>query len=195
MTVRINVQPLRGKWQYGWALDLHTVSSTPLPDGSFETQRTEIGELLFQLKYRHDRSKIEPIADVAAQFLRSRWILPNLVAIIPVPPSNMTRPFQPVRELAVLIGDKIGVPVLLDYLVKDKPTEALKDIEDPISRRQQLQGAFRVKDMSLAGKWVLVFDDLFRSGETLTAITDVLYSQGKVTRVYVLTITKTRTMR
>jgi len=195
MTIQINVQWLSGNWRYGWALDLHTVSSTPLPDGGFETQRTEVGELLYQLKYCLDRSKVEPIAEVAAAFLRSRMVLPYLAAIIPVPPSDTNRPFQPVQELAVRIGQKINLPVRLDYLVKVKLTEALKGIEDSASRKQQLQGAFKVQDLSLAGKYVLVFDDLFRSGETLKAITEVLYVQGKVARVYVLTITKTRTRR
>jgi len=195
MTIQINVQWLSGNWRYGWALDLHTVSSTPLPEGGFETQRTEVGELLYQLKYCLDRSKVEPIAEVAAAFLRSRMVLPYLAAIIPVPPSDTNRPFQPVQELAVRIGQKINLPVRLDYLVKVKLTEALKGIEDSASRKQQLQGAFKVQDLSLAGKYVLVFDDLFRSGETLKAITEVLYVQGKVARVYVLTITKTRTRR
>jgi len=122
-------------------------------------------------------------------------VLPYLAAIIPVPPSDTNRPFQPVQELAVRIGQKINLPVRLDYLVKVKLTEALKGIEDSASRKQQLQGAFKVQDLSLAGKYVLVFDDLFRSGETLKAITEVLYVQGKVARVYVLTITKTRTRR
>jgi predicted amidophosphoribosyltransferase len=195
MTIQINVQWLSGNWRYGWALDLHTVSSTPLPEGGFETQRTEVGELLYQLKYCLDRSKVEPIAEAAAAFLRSRMVLPYLAAIIPVPPSDTNRPFQPVQELAVRIGQKINLPVRLDYLVKVKLTEALKGIEDSASRKQQLQGAFKVQDLSLAGKYVLVFDDLFRSGETLKAITEVLYAQGKVARVYVLTITKTRTRR
>ena len=42
------------------------------------------------------------------------------------------------------------------------------------------------------GKNVLLFDDLFRSGATMNAITDVLLNQGQVTSVSVLTITKTR---
>ncbi len=195
MTIQINEQWLSGNWRYGWALDVHTVSSTPLPDGGFETKRTEIGELLYQLKYHLDRSKVEPIAEAAANFLKSRLVLPYLAAIIPVPPSDTDRPFQPVQELAIRIGQKINLPILLDYLVKVKPTKALKSIEDSVSRKRQLQGAFKVADLSLAGKYVLVFDDLFRSGETLRAITEVLYTQGKVARVYVLTITRTRTRR
>ncbi|MFL5384242.1 MAG: hypothetical protein ACJ8GN_17105 [Longimicrobiaceae bacterium] len=42
---------------------------------------------------------------------------------------------------------------------------------------------------------MLVFDDLFRSGETLNEITHTLMEQGKVDRVYVLTLTRTRSLR
>jgi predicted amidophosphoribosyltransferase len=42
---------------------------------------------------------------------------------------------------------------------------------------------------------VLLFDDLYRSGETLKEITRVLMEEGQVSKVFVLTITKTRRKR
>ena len=39
---------------------------------------------------------------------------------------------------------------------------------------------------------ILLFDDLFRSGATLRAITEVLMQQGQAFTVRVLTLTKTR---
>jgi predicted amidophosphoribosyltransferase len=193
--MQINGQKLTGSWKAGWALDFHTVSSIPRPDGGFDTQRTEIGELLYQLKYKNDKSKIEPIAEIAAAFIKKRLVFPYLTAIIPVPPSKMDRPFQPVQELALKIGQKVNLPVPLDYLIKVKETEPLKSVEDLQVRKEQLKGAFKVKDNRFAGKYVLLFDDLFRSGETLSEITDVLVKEGKVSKVFVLTITKTRTRR
>jgi len=193
--MQINEQKLTGNWKVGWALNLHTVSSVPRPDGGFETQRTEIGELLYQLKYKCDKSKIEPIAEVAANFLKRRLVFPFLTAIIPVPPSKLDRSFQPVQELAIRIGQKVNLSVPSDYFIKVKATDALKAIEDTKSRKEQLKGAFKVKDNRFAGKYILLFDDLFRSGETLNEITDVLVKEGKVSKVFVLTITKTRTKR
>ena len=80
-------------------------------------------------------------------------------------------------------------------MVKVKKTKFLKDIENTESRKTQLKGAFKVRDNRFAGKYILLFDDLFRSGETLNEITNVLVKEGKVSRVFVLTITKTRTKR
>lgn len=194
MEVRINPQKLDGNWRAGWALDLHTVYSIPSGDESFDTRRTEIGELLYQLKYKNDKSKIEPIAEAATNFLKTRLVLPYLDAIIPVPPS-IEREFQPVEELAKKIGEKVKLPVVVDYLIKVKETKPLKTIEDSQSRREQLEGAFKVRDDRFAGKYILLFDDLIRSGETLNAITDVLMQDGNVKKVFVLTITKTRSRR
>ena len=38
-----------------------------------------------------------------------------------------------------------------------------------------------------------MFDDIYQTGETLRAIARVLYKEGFVQNVYVLTVTKTRT--
>ena len=49
--------------------------------------------------------------------------------------------------------------------------------------------------MRYKGKDVLLFDDLYRSGTTLKEITHMLYEQGKVKSVYIVTMTKTRVNR
>lgn len=62
-------------------------------------------------------------------------------------------------------------------------------------RQAQLASAFRVVDDRFAGRRVLLFDDLYRSGETLREITRTLVSEGNIDRVYVLTLTRTRSLR
>lgn len=192
MIVKINPRVIRGSWRYGWALDWHTLSSIPLGDGNFDTTRSEIGEALYQLKYQFDRSKIEPIAEVSAHYIQNLRVFPYLKAIIAVPPSNLNRPFQPVLELAKAIGSKTNLPVPNDYLLKIRSTQALKNIEDTELRRQQMQNAFQVADQRYAQQSLLLFDDLFRSGETLNAVCNTLMTQGNVGRVYALTVTMTK---
>ena len=120
----INPQEIHGNWRAGWALDVHTLSSRPLPDSGYDTERTELGELVFQLKYRHNRSKIQQIAEVAAKFVKEEFavdrypILPYLKAVLPIPPSDKNRDFQPVTEVAQEIGRLLSVPVRTDYLTK-----------------------------------------------------------------------------
>jgi len=54
---------LEGNWKNGLAFDVHTLSSTYLGVNEYgynqwESTRCEIGELLYQLKYRADARKV-----------------------------------------------------------------------------------------------------------------------------------------
>lgn len=195
----INPQEIHGNWRAGWALDVHTLSSRPLPGGGYDTERTEFGEWVFQLKYRHDRTKIQLIAEVAANFITEKFavdghlILPYLKAILPIPPSDQNRDFQPVTEVAEEIGKLLSVPVRTDYLTKVKRTVPLKNLPDVKSKSEQLSGAFVVRSQDLKDQCVLLVDDLYDSRTTLTEVSKVLYEQGGVQHVLVLTLTRTRT--
>lgn len=192
-TGNLNVQELSGNWDKGWALDIHTLHSVKIGDGKFDTTYTYLGNALNKLKYWKDKSYFPVIIDVAADFLKNNL---NLIdAIIPVPPSDITRSFQPVYEMAKLLSIKVNKLVDTDYLIKVKTTSQLKSLNDPAAREEILKGAFDIKSNKYEGKNILLFDDLYRSGATLTEITNILKSKGKVKNVYVLTITKTRTKR
>jgi predicted amidophosphoribosyltransferase len=200
VNIQINRQEIHGNWRAGYALDFHTVSSRLLPDGTYDTERTEIGELVYQAKYRHDRSKIQPIAEIAAQFIREEFTVNGdlvhryLNAIIPIPFSDTNRPFQPVPEIAAEIGNLLNRPVFTNYLIRERPTRLIRDLRHE-ERQAEIQGAFIVQSQDLRGRWVLLFDDLYDSGATLTEVTNVLYEQGRVRPVLVLTLTQTKTRR
>lgn len=190
-----NIQNLKGKWKVGWALDLHTISSTPIDDTHFDTVYTEIGELLNHLKYHQKKENIQLLADIVVDFLKTRLVTPYLSAIIPIPPSDTTRTFQPVYEIAKVVGEKLKLKVDYDYLLKIRPTSQLKSIDDPEERRKILADVFQIKDQRYSGKKVLLFDDLYRSGETMNVATQVLIDSGHVNNVYIFAITKTRSKK
>jgi len=185
---------LDGNWKGGWALDLHTIHSTQNDDGSFNNERTRLGESLYMLKYKNDYTKIDELAQEAAAFIQNLMVKPHLSVILPTPPSK-ARHMQPVIEMAKRISEIIKIPIDLDYIHKTKNTEQLKSIQDLAEREKIMSGAFAVSDQRYANKKVLIFDDLFRSGTTLKEITKVLYDVGKVQNVYVVTLTKTRANR
>jgi competence protein ComFC len=88
----VEIQPVRipGRWRDGRALDVHTVSSTYVGDDEFgharfDTRRSAMGELLYRLKYRADRTVVEDAAEAAASFVRE-WC-PGAEVVVPVPPS------------------------------------------------------------------------------------------------------------
>ena len=55
-----------------------------------------------------------------------------------------------------------------------------------------LQSAFTVLQVRTEGKSILLFDDLYRSGATVSTITGLLRNEGKAKAVYLLTLTQTR---
>ena len=196
MSVEIHPRKIRGKWAEGYALDLHTTSSTFLGyDGyghpQFETVRSELGELLYKLKYRADPSAVDSIAETAGEFLAERWRV-NVDLIVPVPPSNTGRKRQPVLEVATAISDRTGIELCLDGVVKVKQTPQLKNVFDFKERVVALADAFTVEKAKIRGKRVLLFDDLFRSGATMNTITECLTTDGGAQVVYALTLTRTR---
>lgn len=192
----INPQRIHGNWLMGVALDLHTESSVYLGVDErgrdmFNTTRTALGELLYRLKYRQDMTAAQEIIDTASGYLIQRHKVSEI--LVPVPPSTV-RPFQPVMILARGIGARVGLPVV-DCLSFTRPPSAVKNVTDRQQRARLLQGLHAVDARQTRHKHVLLFDDLFRSGATLNAITDVLLNDGQAASVRVLTITRTRSHR
>ncbi|HUT36101.1 MAG TPA: phosphoribosyltransferase family protein [Planctomycetota bacterium] len=193
MAVLIHPMQIPGSWKRGYVLDYHTKSSDFLGYDEyghprFDTVRTEVGELLYRLKYRGRKDALEELVAVAAKFIKE-WS-PPLDAIVPVPPSK-ARAAQPVMRLATGLAQALGLP--LHDVVRRKPSpKQLKDVFDYGERIKLLENAHDVTGTAVRGKSVLLVDDLYRSGATLNAVTAALYEQGKVSVVYAFCPTRTR---
>jgi predicted amidophosphoribosyltransferase len=188
---------IHGNWKKGIALDLHTKSSEYLGldefgHDRFETIRTEMGELVYKLKYKSDLSVVPQIVNAIVKI----GGIEKMDYIIPVPPSNIHRRFQPVFIIAEELSRKIDVELATDLILKIRETPELKNITDDKERDNITRDAFSLNDTyDLSGLKVLILDDLYRSGTTLRAITSLLHEEGKVKNVYVVTLTKTRSTR
>ena len=101
---------------------------------------------------------------------------------------------QPVFLLSEEIARQVGLP-LIDCVRKVREIPELKNIFELDRRIELLTGAFSVDNSMVKGKNILLFDDLYRSGATMNAVSATLYDQGKVKNVFSLTITRTRSAR
>jgi predicted amidophosphoribosyltransferase len=191
LSIEINPRRLNGPWDFGYALDTHIVSSAFLGyDGAgrarFDSARSPIGELLYRLKYKSDQTTIEPIVEAVADFFEP---LRSLVdSIVPVPPSNV-RARQQVTLIVMALSKRLQIPVCDACLSKVKRTPQLKDITEYDKRVEALDGAFSVAVEHTQGKALMLFDDLYGSGATVTAITELLKGTGRAKAVYLLTLT------
>lgn len=195
--VEINPTRITGRWSNGFTLDVHTASSQLVGydeygHPQFASKRSELGELLYRLKFRLDKTAIAEIAEVVATFAES--YLPKMDLIVPVPPST-PRKEQPVILLARAIGERIGITVFEDCVWKIRATSQLKNVFDFDERSRLLDGAFEIDSSVTTGKTVLLFDDLYRSGATLNAVNTLLYDRGGAKDVLALALTRTRSLR
>lgn len=195
MALEISPRKLRGPWTDGYALDVHTASSTMVGHNAyghavFDTVRSPLGELLHRLKNRGDQTAIPEIALTAGEFVK-KWGI-QVDSIVPVPPSNATRKHQPVIAVATALGEYLRVPLCEDCLTKAKSSAQLKDIFDYGKRTEILKDAFAVDASKTKGRRLLLFDDLYRSGATVSAIARLLSTAGGVRAMYLLTLTQTR---
>lgn len=163
--------------------------------------RTEVGQLVYDVKYKTNISEYERqqkalrLAKKAAMLIKQMKIYPCLAAIIPIPSSKI-REFQPVYFIAQAIGNIVGIKVDLDYIKKVKETTELKSIKNISERMEILKGAFSC-NKRYKNRKILLFDDLYRSGSTLKEVCNTLYYQGEVQKkdIFILTLTKTTSKR
>jgi len=193
--MKIHPVQVQGAWRLGWALDVHTTSSEFLgydPNGhpQFDTTRSPLGELLYQLKYRGQRTATQ-VAQVMADFFADKPNALSRIDIIVPMPASTARAVQPVAEVAKALGKKLKRPAVADAIKKTRETPGLKGIQDAEERRELLDGAFKASQAHVKGRGVLLIDDLYRSGATANAVTLALIAAG-ASRVYFLAATRTR---
>jgi len=94
--------------------------------------------------------------------------------------------------IARALAAQINVSISEDCVWKIRETPALKNAYDYDQRWRLLDGAFDVDSTLVAGKTLLLFDDLYRSGATMNAITSALYDKGGAKDIFALTLTRTR---
>ena len=193
----LHPQGIKGPWQTGIVLDWHTVASQVIGQNEFghpifDNIRSEIGELLYQFKYRNDQNALHQIVRATIEYLGDK-VKGKINVILPVPPSNPTRTVT--SQIAQGLADGLGVGFSRTALTKSKNTNELKSVTDPEERKKALEGAFKADKQQLEGKSVLLVDDVYRSGATLSTATEVVADQGKARVVYVLAITRTRVHR
>jgi predicted amidophosphoribosyltransferase len=191
--VKVALRRIRGNWDDGWVLDKHSVSSEYLGDNEhgrrqFKTLRTEVGEATFQLKYRHDWTRVKPLAQAIADHIYPK--LDQVGFIVPMPASSH-RARQPVVEVARALGTLVNRPVFCDLLRKAMGGKSLKDLDTKDEKIAAIGDSFSVNDeISNEGRWnILVVDDLFHTGASMEAACKVLRAYRKVGRIYLGALT------
>ncbi|MFP4350613.1 MAG: ComF family protein, partial [Desulfococcaceae bacterium] len=187
--MKVNIMRLPGDWSEGFVLDWHVAHSEFLGYNSFghpefNTVRTEVGEALFQLKYRSDLTQIEPLAKKMADTIRDYF--PTVAYIVPMPPTK-ERKNQPLMLLAKKVSEFLEIPFFDNILLKRGTTPPMKDIEDKEEKIKILMEYLQISDgITNKGKWdILIIDDLYSTGASLSAATRTIGTYEKANNIYV----------
>jgi predicted amidophosphoribosyltransferase len=183
-----------GPWKQGFSFDIHTISSKCIGEDQygrlqFDNKRSAMGQCLYKLKYGQDPSMISSIVDLLIQNTEFDAFIKSVDAILPTPPSNKYRRLQPVVLVSQEIARRCGKTLRLDVLSSIN-NEEIKNI-DTAEKYSKIKESMHIDTLLDKTEKILIFDDVFDSGSTLTAITDTLMEAG-YKDVSVFTLTKTR---
>ena len=189
-TVAITPQGIDGPWIEGFVLDRHVLSSQPLgylgEHMQFETTRSPLGELVYQLKYRN--GPVDDIVETAVAFVTERWA-GNIDCLVPSPPS-LHRARQPVMLIAEGVAKSFGVPELTNAIEKATATPQMKNV--PIHEREPLlTEAIQPGTDSVQNRRILLIDDLWETGSTLRRVGEVLSKMG-ASEIRAIAMTRTK---
>jgi ATP-dependent DNA helicase RecQ len=167
---------LDGAFDEGYALDLTAAL------GGGPEAKTEVGRLITALKYGGDEQAGRRLAELLAESLREwRW-LGSVQLVVPIPGSAHSPAQHPVARVAAALSAATGLPVCIGALAMTRQTRPQKDMGNEVQKRENVRGAFKVTNRELvAGKCVLLLDDLYDSGATMDEVTRVLRAAGAET--------------
>lgn len=121
----------------------------------------------------------------------------NPDALIPVPIHASKKRFRGYNQAEIIcngIGHELGIPVVNDLLVRNRKTMPQKQLND-LERLKNLEEAFEY-NVELADKFknegirlskVIIIDDIYTTGSTMEACTNVLQANG-VEVIYFISI-------
>lgn len=190
----INPIKLDGIWTEGYALDKHTISSEFLGTdeyghNQFNTIRSDIGQLLYELKYKANIEKVAEIISLIKPFLL-KWGIANKIDIIfPIPSSKKDRAFQPVTEISKEISKVLGKPIYID-VVQNNSTIQSKDLTS--AQKTEITGSISINKKFNKKANILLIDDLYETGKTLSETVRALKADPNAMNIYVLTMTKAK---
>lgn len=113
----------------------------------------------------------------------------NADGLIPVPihkSRQIKRGYNQAALLAKELSKRINVPVYDDFIIRQKATIPLKNL-DEIGRANNLKKAFILGSNSVKLKTIVIIDDIYTTGSTIDAISKICLEAG-VEKIYFLTV-------
>ena len=135
-------------------------------------------EVIHGLKYENVRDLADHLGDMLVDYWRDHnWSADALVPVPLHPRRQRERGYNQSLLLARRVERTIGVPVVSGVLCRHRYTMSQTHLGKQ-ERRQNVAGAFLCVDDRLAGKNVVLIDDVCTTGSTLESCSVALYARG-----------------
>lgn len=146
------------------------------------------------LRFKH-ADRLHPAPALSAWMARAAsdiWPMADVIAPVPLHRWRLwRRRYNQAALLAKAIGKKTGLPVCVDLLVRRRATPPQGKLGRK-ERHENVAGAFALRqNADVAGKRVVLIDDVMTSGATAAACARALLKAGAAS-VYVVTLARTR---
>lgn len=142
-------------------------------------------------KYGGRREYGEFYGEALVQRYGNKFLALKVDAIVPVPvhyTKRRERGYNQTEIVADILGKRLEIPVWKDWLIRIRKTMPQKELNQ-LERLKNLEEAFAIKKQYYLQDDVkiLLLDDIYTSGSTVEACTNVLLKAG-VKKVYVSTL-------
>jgi ComF family protein len=148
-------------------------------------------EAIHRLKYQGVQVLARPLGQLMVEQWEGWRIPADVIVPVPLHATRLAeRGFNQAALLATQLERGTGLPVETSSLVRVRPTLPQTSL-DVLARRDNVRGAFRCLDSGLAGRQVVLVDDVCTTGATLNACSVALRDIG-VRSVWAYTLSRPR---
>jgi len=157
---------------FGWESDIDAIRSPFRFEGV-------IRKAVHEFKYRNLRAISGQLALFLSDYLRDNSICCDVIVPVPLHPKRLReRGYNQSALLAHELSELTGIPVNGSSLIRHVHNVQQAKTTNVEERRKNVIGIFKVVDVDLREKKVLLIDDVTTSGATLNSCASVLKSGG-----------------
>ncbi len=157
---------------------------------------TKTNNVIYQLKYLNNPKAGMYVAQLMASEIADSGFFQDIDIIVPVPLSwrkKLIRGYNQCDWIAKGISKQTGIPIVFDAIKRAKHNTT-QTVLDHQHRWDNVNNIFRLAKAELvAGKHILIVDDVITTGATTISCMKELMKAGKGTRFSVLSIAKAGT--
>lgn len=141
-----------------------------------------VREIIHRMKYDGIAEAAEPISKIIGDYIRIAQLPLAGRIIVPIPMHHSrerSRGFNQAALIAEKISRNFGIPLEPNVLIRIKNTAPQSGIKSTAEKNKNICGCFSVaKPENIAGKSILLVDDIITSGATLNEACRVLKNAG-----------------